>query len=126
VKFLLPRAEEAPDLLPEGLRAMAADVHVVPVYRTLPDATEADAVRARIEAGEIDAVTFTSSSTVRNFRELFPDLTLSGVTVACIGPVTAASARELGLPVTVVPEEQNVRALVRVLVAHLAVADNIP
>jgi uroporphyrinogen III methyltransferase/synthase len=126
VKILLPRAEEAPELLPEGLRAQGADVRVLPLYRTVPDTTEADGIRARIEAGEIDAVTFASSSTVKNFCALFPGLSLSGVAVACIGPVTAATAQELGLPVTVVPEDQNIRALVRALAAHLGTSDNVP
>jgi uroporphyrinogen-III synthase len=100
-------------------------VRVLPLYRTVPaEAEGTPAVAKRFAAGEIDAVTFTSSSTVRFFHQLFPDLSYEGVTVACIGPVTAATARELGLPVSVVAEEQSVRGLVRSLATFLDRADN--
>jgi uroporphyrinogen III methyltransferase / synthase len=124
--ILLPRAEEAPDLLPDGLRQRGATVRVLSLYRTVPDGSGAEAVRAQLAAGEIDALTFTSSSTVRNFRRLIPDLSLEGIAIACIGPVTAATARELGIPATVVAEEQSILALVGALAAHLRSADNPP
>jgi uroporphyrinogen III methyltransferase/synthase len=122
--ILIPRAEEAPDLLPEGLRSRGARVRVLPLYRTVPEETSAVELVERLEAGEIDAVTFTASSTVRFFRKLFPDQTLAGIVVACIGPATAATARELGLPVSLVAEEQSVRGLVRSLATALGRADN--
>jgi uroporphyrinogen III methyltransferase/synthase len=122
--ILLPRAEEAPDLLPDGLRQRGATVRVLPVYRTVPDGSGAEAVREQLAAGEIDAVTFTASSTARIFRRFLPEVSLEGITVACIGPTTAATARELGLPVTVVAEEQSIQALVGVLATHFGSADN--
>lgn len=122
--ILIPRAQEAPDLLPEGLRQRGARVRVLPLYRTVPDTSGAKEIRRQIAAGEIDAVTFTSSSSVRSFHALFPDFSLEGVAVACIGPVTAATARDLGLPVTVVAEEQTVRGLVRSLATWFEGADN--
>jgi uroporphyrinogen III methyltransferase/synthase len=70
--------------------------------------------------GELDVLTFTSSSTVRNFvAALGEDLRLpDGVTVACIGPITAGTARELGLPVHVVAQEYTIEGLVQALVDH--------
>lgn len=114
-RVVLARAEVARDVLPDGLTAMGWDVDVVPVYRTVPVVpTEAqrDAVRAA------DAVTFTSSSTVENwvaaFGELVPPV------VACIGPVTADTARRLGVRVDLVADVHTVPGLVDALVAHVA------
>lgn len=122
--ILIPRAEEAPDLLPAGLEARGAGVRLLPIYRTIPEESSAVAIRERLAAGTIDAATFTSSSTVRFFRKLLPEITLEGIVVACIGPTTATTARELGLPVSVVADDQSVRGLVRSLMAVMERADN--
>ncbi len=116
-RILLPRALEARDVLPDGLRARGARVDVVPVYRTVPGAGDA-ATLARMRIGEADAVVFTSSSTVHHFARLAEGVDLSGVTIACIGPVTAATARELGMDVAVEPAEYTVPALVEALGAY--------
>lgn len=73
-----------------------------------------------IRAGDIDAVTFASSSSVRNLAALLgPDFRrLESATVACIGPVTALTAREYGLQVNVEPQEASIAALVDALCAH--------
>jgi len=68
-------------------------------------------------------VTFTSSSTVRNFVELLGGrdrvrLLLEGVVVACIGPITAHTAEEYGVAVTVMPDENTVPALAEAIVRH--------
>jgi len=118
-RVLLPRALEAREVLPEELRAHGALVDVVPAYRTAPGAGD-PAVLARLRAGDVDAVTFTSSSTVKNFVRLVGDLDLSSVIIACIGPVTAKTARELGLTVSVEPEEYTVPALVEALGSHFS------
>lgn len=117
---LLPRALEARDALPEGLRAHGAVVDVVPVYRTVRAAGDGGALAAEVLAGRIDIVTFTSSSTVRSFVELVgPEAAGSGrFAVAVIGPVTAATARAAGLPVTVEATEFTVPGLVAALVRH--------
>src|SRR5262249_27004933 len=107
-KILLPRAAEAPDLLPDGLRQRGAVVTLLPVYRTVPDGAGAESVREQFAEGSIDAVTFTSSSTVKQFRNFLSDVSLEGVAVVCIGPATAGTARELALPVTAVAEEQSI------------------
>ena len=66
-------------------------------------------------AGEIHAVTFTSSSTVDNFLALLPGLSLQGVAVVCIGPITADTARARGLDVDAIAETHTIPGLVRVL-----------
>ena len=119
-RILLPRAAEAPPALPEGLRAAGADVQVLPVYRNVIDETGAEEVQWLLEAGALDAATFTSSSTVRHFRQLFPAADLRHCVVACIGPATEATARELGLPVSVVANQHTVAGLVEALVEAFA------
>jgi uroporphyrinogen III methyltransferase/synthase len=114
-RVLIPRAENAPGLLPEGLRERGATVDLLPVYRTIRDGSGVEEARRRFAAGEFDAITFTSSSTVRNFRELVPDDLAEGVRVVCIGPVTADTARECGLRVDAVAEEHTIPGLVRTL-----------
>lgn len=98
-RVLLPTALEARDVLPDGLRAAGAVVDVVPVYRTVREAGDGSGLAAEILAGRIDAVTFTSSSTVKHFVEIVgrDAATSERFVAAVIGPVTAAAARELGV-----------------------------
>ena len=123
VRFLIPRAAEAREVLPAGLRERGALVEVVPVYRTVRAADEARTLPALLRAGQIDAVTFTSSSTVVNFAEMCPEedlpALLTGVTIACIGPVTAETAGRYGLAVDVIPSAFTIPDLAEALVAHL-------
>ena len=114
-RVLLPRAAVARDVLPDGLRAKGWTVEVVEAYRTeRPPVT--DAMRA--SARSADAVTFTSSSTVTNYLEAVGVDAVPGV-VACIGPVTAETARRRGLHVDIEAVEHTVDGLVDALVAHL-------
>jgi uroporphyrinogen III methyltransferase / synthase len=119
-RVLLPRAKEAREFLPDRLREMGAAVDVLTAYETVRDSEAADDIRAQLCNGEIHAVTFTSSSTVKNFvesigREHIPDI-LKGVVVACIGPITADTARELGIQPDIVSEEFTIPGLVDSLV----------
>jgi uroporphyrinogen III methyltransferase / synthase len=119
LRVFLARAEEAPETLPEGLRARGAEVDVVPLYRTVADAGEdADDLRRAFAEGEIDVVTFTSSSTVRNFMETLGPVNMEGVTVACFGPRTAETAREFGLNVDIIPESRQLTGFVAAIVEH--------
>ncbi len=113
-RVLIARAAEAREVLPEGLRARGWTVDVVPAYRTEP-ATVSDEQQQAV--AEADAVTFTSSSTVRHFVELVGADAVPPV-VACIGPVTAATARQLGLSVDVEAAEHTIAGLVRALEEH--------
>jgi uroporphyrinogen III methyltransferase / synthase len=124
-RVLLPRAAGARSILPETLRRRGARVDEVVAYRAIrPPEADARGLRAALETGAIDALTFTSSSTVRNFAELVGTAELERLVrngrpaVACIGPVTADTARELGLAVTVMPREYTVAALTAALATH--------
>jgi len=123
-RVLIPRAREAREILPEKLAEAGAEVDVVPAYETVLDRSGSGELREMLEAGNIDAITFTSSSTVRNFAALLDGYDLTrlppGVTVACIGPITADTARELGLRVDLVAEEYTIPGLVEALKADAA------
>jgi len=115
-RVLLPRAAKARNLLPNGLQESGVAVDVLPVYRTvLAGVREREWVDDRLLNGNVHYLTFTSSSTVRNFISLFTPDELSLISarskIACIGPVTAATARELGLRVDLVAEEYTTDGL---------------
>jgi uroporphyrinogen III methyltransferase/synthase len=118
LNFLLPRAAVARDFLPRALEAAGARCDAVEAYRTVrPETTDRARAEALLVGGGVDCITFTSSSTVHNFAQLFDtrDLRplLVGVRVACIGAVTAETAAEYGLRADVVPADSNARALAR-------------
>ena len=112
-KVLLPRAEEAREVLPEKLREQGADVDVVALYKTVAADADADALRDRLTSGGIDLVTFTSSSTVRNLCKILGGAdALKGIRTACIGPVTAAAAKDLGIAPDIVAGTYTIDGLV--------------
>ena len=123
-RMLLPRAAETRDVLVSELRRLGADVTEVAAYRTHPPVDAAVAVRAALASGGVDAVTFTSSSTARNFARLFTveerRTWFAGVTVASIGPITAATVAEYGLTTAVMPSEYTIPALARAIADHFA------
>jgi uroporphyrinogen III methyltransferase/synthase len=99
-RVLLPRAAVARDLVPVELGRRGARVDVVEAYRTVtPEGAGAQAARIFGGARKPDCITFTSSSTVRNFVALAGAEALEGVKVASIGPVTTDTARALGIAV---------------------------
>lgn len=115
-RILIPRAEVARTTLPDGLRESGATVDVVPVYRTIPGTPDPQVID-RIDAGEIDIVTFTSSSTVTNLIDMLdgdPDR-LQSSSIACIGPITEATAVEYGLEVAITAEEYSIPGLIDAL-----------
>jgi uroporphyrinogen III methyltransferase/synthase len=114
-RVLLARAEVARSALPDALRAMGWDVDDVPAYRTVP-APVAEGLAERIAVA--DAVTFTSSSTVTNLVEAVGVARIPPV-VATIGPVTSATAAELGLVVAVEADPHTTEALVEALTTEL-------
>jgi uroporphyrinogen III methyltransferase/synthase len=118
---LLLRADIAPPRLGERLAETGARVTSLVAYHTRPDSSRRDELARQLEAGEIDVVTFTSASTVRNLRSaLGSDTSIpTAVRVACIGPVTASAARELGLRVDVVASIHTIDGLIDALVEHL-------
>ena len=121
-RILVPHAERADPALVERLHASGATVDEVTLYLAAPPAAPPPEVLAAVRAGEIDAVTFTSSSTVRNLVTLLDgDIdALHGAVVACIGPQTAEAAVEAGLSPHVVAEEPSVDGLVGALRRYAA------
>jgi uroporphyrinogen III methyltransferase/synthase len=121
-RILLPRAEGARRELVRGLRAQGARVDELPLYVAAPPgAPEPDALR-RLRAGEVDVVTFASSSAVYNLVKLLGGDTapLKKPLIACIGPITARTARDAGLEVAVEAKEHTIPGLVRALVEHFS------
>jgi uroporphyrinogen III methyltransferase/synthase len=119
---LLVRAAEAREVLPRELQARGVRVTVAPAYRTAFGGADGDHVRALLESRRIDVVTFTSSSTVRGLVALLapedPRRLLDGVVVAAIGPITAETAAEHGLRVSVMPHAYTVPALADAIAGH--------
>ena len=122
-RVLLPRAKEARKVLPESLREMGAIVDEVTAYQTIAVSDHQKDVIERIRQAEIDMVTFTSSSTVTNFCDLFPETIQSDVfkekvTIASIGPITSETARNKGLLVSVEAESFTIPGLVQIITEH--------
>ena len=113
-RILLARAAGARDVLPEQLRARGARVDVLETYQAVPPAD----VRPRLAAclPGADMITFTSSSTVRHFVGAMPEPPSDRVKIACIGPITAQTARDLGLRVDIIAQEYTTRGLVDAIV----------
>jgi len=122
MKFLIPRAKVARELIPEKLREKGAEVTVATAYENVRPATDVDRVRKLFEEKKIAAVTFTSSSTVHNFVEMLGQKgyikLVDGVAVACIGPVTAKTAEEYGMKVDIMPKDYTIPALVDAMVEY--------
>ncbi len=114
VRVLCPRADIAPPDLIEALTATGADVYEVTAYRTVPDDACAPRVRELLERGEIHWVTFTSSSTVKNFCDQIAPKLLAGSSakLASIGPSTSATLRERGLSPTVEADVHTIPGLI--------------
>jgi uroporphyrinogen III methyltransferase/synthase len=123
LSFLIPRAAVARDYLPKALEEAGARVDVVPAYRTVqPHTSGRGRVEAMLAGGAVDCITFTSSSTVINFAQLFDTTDLSrlleGVCIACIGDITAGTAAEYNLRTDIMPGEYTIPALTRAIVDY--------
>ena len=123
-RVLLPRAKEARPILPVELVKMGAVVNEVTSYQTEQASENVDELIKRLEAGSVDIVTFTSSSTVKNFRALLPDdrfeSLIEKVTVASIGPITSDTARELGFKVDITAKDFTIPGLCEAILQHYA------
>jgi uroporphyrinogen III methyltransferase/synthase len=121
-RILLARAKEARDILPEGLRKMGAQVDVVETYRTVKPKWGSKRLKELLMKGKVDAITFTSSSTVNHFAELLKkeDLQnlLGGIAIACIGPITARTAKNWKMRVQIQPKEYTIPALTQAIVQY--------
>jgi len=121
-KILLPRAREARPILPRELAKMGADVDEIPAYETIKAVENTDDLIQKLIDKQIDLITFTSSSTVKNFKALLPAESFSeliaGVTIASIGPITTDTARELGFDVHITAESYTIPGLVAAILQY--------
>jgi uroporphyrinogen-III synthase len=120
-RVLLVRAKVARDVIPDSLRAAGAQVDVVEAYETVVPVKSRVRLRTLMKDRKRrpHVVTFTSSSTVRNFTELLgraQSAALKDVQFASIGPVTSATLVELGLPVAIEAREFTMGGLIRAIV----------
>jgi uroporphyrinogen III methyltransferase/synthase len=122
LKFLIPRAKVAREIIPDSLRELGADVTVATAYENVKPMADMDRVKKLFEEKRISVVTFTSSSTVHNFVEILGQkeykALINGVTVACIGPVTARTAEEYGMKIDIMPKEYTIPAFVDAMVEY--------
>lgn len=124
MRVLLLRADIARKTLAEELRRGGAEVDEVAAYQTVVVPPDAVRLQHLLDADRPDAITFTSSSTVRGLIQSLdsagytPSQALAGIALACIGPVTAGTLREHGLEPSLVAEEYTMPGLVRALRVH--------
>jgi len=121
-RVLLVRAKIARDVIPNELRKAGAHVDVLEAYETVVPESSRRRLRATLAKRPPHVVTFTSSSTVRNFVELLGSrptakALLDGILMASIGPITSATLREFGLPVDMAAREFTIPGLVRAICA---------
>ncbi len=122
-KILLPRADIARKAFAQLLLQRGAQVDEIAVYRTEPvkiEEAQMARIKAMLQGAQIDVVAFTSSSTVRHFLGLLEDPSLlKGAIIVCIGPITAATAQELGLKVNIVAREHTIEGLIQATIEEV-------
>ncbi|MDP2267736.1 MAG: uroporphyrinogen-III C-methyltransferase [Deltaproteobacteria bacterium] len=125
-RILLPRAEVARDVIPEGLAQLGAQMEVVDVYRTVSSGMEGGGLKELIGRGDVDVLTFTSPSIFKNFMKIMgKDFHLpAGIRIACIGPVTAAAVKKAGLQIDIMPEKYTIPGLVEAMVNYFGKTEN--
>ncbi len=122
-RILLARARKARDLVPRELRKLGAAVDVVEAYQTvMPNVSKREIERV-FQGDRIDLVTFTSSSTVNHFVQMYEEKgglksPLAGVAIAAIGPITARTLQRRGIPPHIIPNSFTIRALAEAIVDY--------
>jgi len=117
LKVLWVRAEEAREVIAEGLNKMGAIVDEALAYRTVPERDDNQAAIARMTEEGADVITFTSSSTVECFFALGLELP-KGVKIASIGPVTTDALKERGLKPDIEAQEYSIPGLIKAIEKH--------
>ena len=121
-KILLPRAKEARPVLPVELRKMGAKVDEVTTYITEKDRDNADLLTKQLQEKTIDLISFTSSSTVKNFKALLPpdsfNKLMNGIAIASIGPITSDTAKELGFDVHITAKDYTIPGLCEAILQY--------
>jgi len=118
-RFLLLRADIARPALPRLLKEAGADITELCAYQTKLEAGLPEDVLTALRDGEVNWITFTSSSTARNMMELLGDEShlLGSIKIASIGPITSETVRELGLSVTVEAQRSDIPGLIQAIVS---------
>ncbi|MFP3866614.1 MAG: uroporphyrinogen-III C-methyltransferase [Desulfobacteraceae bacterium] len=120
--IVLPRAQVAREVLPQELQKRGALVHVVPAYKTVPAAGLPPEAEALFQQGQVDVLTFTSSSTVTHFAALVGEARLAelsaGTVIAAIGPVTAQTLERYGHRAQIQPQSYTIADLTAAIVAY--------
>ena len=119
-KILLPRADIAREALPNLLRDAGCDVDVVAAYRTTPASEDIERAIALVRDSSVDAVTFTSGSTVRSFFSSADDTVRARVTPASIGPITSDALREENVEPVIEAERYTTEGLVEAIRRHFS------
>jgi len=121
-KILLPRARKARPILPLELTKMGAQVDEIPAYETLKATENAGDLTRQLEDKRVDLITFTSSSTVKNFKALLPadsfKKLMQGVIIASIGPITTDTAKQLDFDVHIKAESFSIPGLVEAILQY--------
>ena len=121
-RFLIPRAKAAREILPEALKKMGARVDVVTAYQNVKPVENVEKIRKLLSEQKISVITFTSSSTVKNFMELFESAELKtylkNTKIAGIGPITSKTLQEYGYPADIQPDEHTISGLTEAIVHY--------
>lgn len=121
-KILLPRAREARPILPQELKKMGAAVDEIPAYETLKAVDNASDLVQQLKEKRVDMITFTSSSTVKNFKALLPAkahaVLMQDITIASIGPITTDTAKRLGFDVHITAKSYTIPGLVDAILQY--------
>jgi uroporphyrinogen III methyltransferase/synthase len=119
VRFLLPRAEVAREILPEKIKDLGGEIDVVTAYRAVKPETHGKRIKRFLKEGKISIATFTSAATFNNFIEIAgedADALLKDVAIAVIGPVTAKAIEKAGLKVSIMPKEATIEAMMNEII----------
>ena len=119
LKVLWVRAEDAREVIADGLNKLGAIVDEALAYRTVPERDDNQAAIARMTEEGADVITFTSASTVECFFALGLELP-KGVKIASIGPVTSDALKKRGLKIDIEAQEYSIPGLVKALQQHFA------
>jgi len=118
-RVIIPRSEQARNVLIEGLKELGAIVDEVTTYRTIREEIDVTHLKELLAQGKIDILTFTSSSTVTNFCQIFNEKEMARlfnkVRIASIGPITTKKAQSLGLKIDITAKEYTIRGLVEAI-----------
>lgn len=117
-KFLLPRAKIARDIIPESIKSLGGYIDVVTVYETVKPEASFEALKEVFEKNIVDIITFTSSSTVKNFFDLLGDTKIpERINFASIGPITSNTLRNYGFEPTCEAKVYNIDGLISAILS---------